>query len=211
MSILVIDAAAESRALLTPAQLRTAAGAADNSRDAELADIGLRVADMIAEYCCVPGDGITPTTLRQETLTETFRLSGCVQPLILARRFLGAVSVVEDGVTLAAADFEIEAGAGMLYRLCDDIRTRWPARKIVVTYQAGFATVPSTLVTAAMRLVRLDLSQTARDPLVKRERVRTDDVEEIETDYWGGSATDGSLIPSDTAEALAQYATQQIG
>lgn len=206
ISILTISSAAADRAVLTEAELRAAAGlaAGDGSRDAELAEAGLRGADIISQHCLVAGDGLTPVTLLRETLVETFRLRRAVAPLILSRRFLGEVTVVEDGTTLEASDVAIEASAGLLTRLRDDQPCSWTAEKIVVTYQAGFATVPSALKEAATKIVRLNLSAVARDPLVKRERVDVPGVEETETEYWVGPVT-GGAIPADVQQLLAPY------
>lgn len=211
MSILSVSSAASSRALLTIEQLRAVAGVTGNAQDAVLEDIGLRVSDQIAEFCRVAGDGVTPVTLLRETVVETFRLNESVDSLLLARRFVSSVSsVVEDGVTTETDEYEVDPGAGILYRLYDDERVYWPAGKIVVTYVAGFATVPSALVTAAMRLVQLSLSQTSRDPLARSERIRTEGVEEIQTDYWVGPL-DNAAIPSDVADLLSPYMTRPMG
>lgn len=211
MSILSVSSAASSRALLTTAQLRVIAGVDDDSRDTEMADIGLRVSDMISDFCRVAGDGVNPVTLLSETVAETFRLDCSVSSLILARRFVTSItSVVEDGVTTDTDEYEVDAGSGLLYRLYEDKRMWWPAGKIVVTYVAGFATIPSALVTAATRLVQLDLSQTSRDPLVRSSRVRVEGVRETQTDYWVGPV-DNAAIPSDVADLLAPYMTRAMG
>lgn len=208
-SILTISTPATSRALLTEAELRTIAGVTDASRDTELAEAGLRAADIIAEHCLVGGDGVTPVTLLRETLVETFRLRRSTEMLILARRFLGTVSVVEDGTTLEATDFAIQAGAGILTRLRDDEPCWWTGRKIVVTYQAGFAEPPSALKEAATRILRLNLSGTSRDPLVKRERIDVDGIEATETEFWVGPVT-GGAIPTDVADILRPYMNNPV-
>lgn len=201
---------AADRALLTIEQLRAAAGVTGTDQDAVLLALGLRIADEIADHCRVPSDGVHPPTLLRETLVETIRLTCGTQPLVLARRWLGEVSVTVDGVAVDAADLEADAPAGLLYRLQDDRRTAWAPGKIVVTYQAGFSEAPSALVGAAEQLVRLQRSQASRDPLARSERVRTEGVEEIQTDFWVGPV-DGQAIPSDVGDRLARYVYHQVG
>lgn len=207
MPTLTVSVPAASRALLTAAQLRVAAGlsSSDTSRDAELAAIGLTAADIITDWCGVAGDGITPTTLLRETLVETFRQRECVDVLILARRFLGSVTVVEDGVTLDAADFSIDAGPGMLTRLRDDRETLWSAAKIVVTYQAGFPAAPTPLADVAAEMVARRTGA-SRDPLMKRERIDIAGVREVEREFWANAENDADITP-DMAAKLAKYAT----
>ncbi|BBK37694.1 hypothetical protein STAQ_27720 [Allostella sp. ATCC 35155] len=205
-----VSTPAESRQLLTIEQLRAAAGVTGTDQDAVLLALGLRIADEIADHCRVPSDGVHPPTLLRETLVETIRLTCWTQPLILARRWLGDVSVTVDGVAVDAADLEADAPAGLLYRLQDDRRTAWAAGKVVVTYQAGFAEAPTAVIGAAEQLVRLQRSQASRDPLARSERVRTEGVEEIQTDFWVGPV-DGQAIPSDVADRLARYVYHQVG
>ena len=205
-SLIAITAPATSRALLTAAELRAAAGVAatDTTRDTELAAIGLTVADIISDWCGLAGDGITPVTLRQETLTETFRLTCRKKPLILSRRFLGTVSIVEDDVALVAADFLINAGAGLLTRLTsDDVATSWPAAKIVVTYQAGFAAVPTPLADVAAEMVGRRAGA-ERDPLMKSERKEVPGVYTVDRSYWVDAAEATDITP-DMAEKLSRY------
>lgn len=208
MSILTISTAATSRALLTAAELRAAAGVAAGvtTRDAELATIGLTVADTISDWCRVAGDGLTPVTLLRETLVETFRLTRCVSPLILARRFLGTVTIVEDDVELEATDFTISAGAGLLTRLTSsDTETHWPAAKIVVTYQAGFATVPTPIASVAAEMVGRKTG-VVRDPLTSLERINQPGVEEVERRFWVDTAQAVEITP-DMASKLEYYLT----
>lgn len=222
--MLTISTAATSRALLTLLELRAAAGVAAGvtTRDTELAAIGLTVADTISDWCCIAGDGLTPVTLLRETLVETFRTSHhrhpCRShhgshgpaPLILARRFLGTVGIVEDGTTLVLdTDFEIDAGAGLVYRLCSGQRTSWRACLLVATYDAGFATVPRPLASVASEMVGRKTG-VLRDPLSTLERVEAVGVEMIERRFWVDEKQAVEITP-DMASKLAQYATTVVG
>lgn len=200
-SILTVDTAAAALALLTLPELQAATKVTDGSRKADLLQFGLELAAAITGVCKVRGDGTTPPTLLLETLTETFRPEQAWQRLVLARRPIVAVtSVVECTTTLAADQYEIGAGAGYLRRLHCDRPIRWPADKIVVTYQAGLASVPDDLRRAAKRAATMLWAESGRDPNLKR--VRTEGIGERE--YWVGS-TDDPLLSADILELLSAY------
>ncbi len=202
---LVISVPAQTRGFLTAEELRAAAGTSPLS-DGQLAKLGETVADIISEDCNVKGDGLNPVTLRRETLIETQRTEDALPVLSLARRFIGSVAVVENGQALTDADIEVDAGAGLLYRLRGDFRCHWPAGKIVVTYQAGFEVVPGPLADIAAEMVGRRTGAT-RDPLMKSERVRIDDVEEIERDFWVDARNNVDITP-DMAAKLVPYRTE---
>ena len=178
-----VSVVAADRKLVTKAEAEAILGASASITDALL----LQLSDMISLECGVAAAGLTPPTLRQETIVETFRLRASAESLRLARRFVGTISsLTEDGVALTANDYTVDAVAGVLYRLdpvgdlCD-----WPPAKVVITYTAGFATVPTDLKLAAVRVLQEQLSATARDPLVRSEIV--EGVGRI--DYWVNSAS----------------------
>lgn len=154
----------------------------------------LQVSDLISQECRVPRAGATPPTLRQETVVETFRLYGpVVNPTsVLFLRRVPVVliaSVVVDGVSLTAGEYRVDESEGALFRLDDDgYDTPWTGRKIVVTYTAGWATVPEALKLATIRAVQEQVSASARDPLLRSEVV-----EGIgRLDYWVNQSPGGS-------------------
>jgi hypothetical protein len=209
---LTVTAAAADRGLLTQAALRAAAGLAsgDSSRDTELQAIGLAVSDIISVACNVAGDGINPPTLLQETLQETVRPAGALDCLILSRRFVGTIAIVEDDIDLVeSTDFAVDRSTGLVTRLSCDRDALWCAGKIVVTYQAGFATVPTPLADVAAAMVSRRTGAD-RDPLVKRERIRTEGVEEVEREFWVSAANDADITP-DMKDKLAAYRTEAVG
>lgn len=171
--VLAVSSAAADRKLLTLQEAKDALGITSSSQDTAITSLILRVSDLISRACCVAGDGVTPPTLRQETLVETLRPKARADQLLLSRRFIGTVtSVVENDETLASTDFVKLAGAGILTRLDeDDDETCWPAGKIVVTYQAGFSTVPEDLKLAAIAGIREQYAMGSRDPLLRAEEV----------------------------------------
>ncbi|MBB3705854.1 hypothetical protein FHS67_002173 [Aminobacter aminovorans] len=200
--------------LLTIAQLREAAGVTGTSDDAKLTSLGLRIAADITTECNIAVGAGGPPTLRRETLTETFR-SVSIGELPLSRRHaVDITSIVGDGATLDAGDYVVDPESGLVTRLCDDNPVRWCARKLVVVYEAGFDTIPGDLQHAALDFVRLSWLEKNRDPLVKSERVRTDDIEEIERQYWIGSVPGQSnegAVPDVVAGQLARFRNSAFG
>lgn len=208
-SVLVVTTPASDRSLLTVSERREAAGVTDSSQDTKLAALDLRNSAAIMTECEVAvGAGAEPT-LRQETLTETFR-GVDVQELLLARRFnIEITSLVQDGETLAADDdFVVDPESGLVARLVNDRPIRWCATKVVAVYKAGFADVPGDLAEAAMDFMRLTLAERGRDPSLKSEVVDIPDVRRVERDFWVGSipgqATE-SAVPEIVAGKLTRF------
>lgn len=204
-----VTAAADDRGLLAITELRAAAGVPDTAQDAALVKQGLAVADTISGWCCIAGAGLAAPTLRQESLEQTFWPRCSFESLVLARRFLGTVSIVENGTALDASDFIANGRAGVLTRLRNGSPCHWPSGKLVVTYQAGFADVPTDLAAVAAEMVSRR-SGTARDPMLKRERVDVAGIEQVEREYWVDAAAAVDITP-DMADVLGRYKTIQVG
>lgn len=201
--MLTITTPATDYQLLTTAELRAAVGVTGNAQDAELTTLGLQVAAAITAACGVVASGASIPTLRQETVEETIRLRSCTYGLPLARRpIVSVASVVEAGATLDTDEYEI--GDGRLIRVSGEVETTWTTGKIVVAYTAGWATVPADLKLVASKMMALAWSQSTRDPLAKSERIRTEGVEEIQTDYWVGPLN-ASAMPADVMDLLSPY------
>jgi hypothetical protein len=201
--------------LLAPiAALRKAAGLAadDESRDDELTAIGLRASAEIVEACRIAvgetedGDAAEPT-LRREKVRETF--SGCFKEvLILSRRHTVKIeSVAQDGNPITLDARSLRSESGLLYRWSDGHQWFWTGQEIVVEYEAGFETVPFSLVGVVTDLVRLRLSQAEVDPLVKATRIEIPDIETIQTDRWVGATpgADATGLPADFMPRLARF------
>jgi hypothetical protein len=200
--MLEVTTPAEELDLLTNAELSAAIGSPTLTTE-QLDDLNARIAAMITRHCRVVAAGVTPPTLRQETLRETFRLKSRQDCLILARRPIVSVSsVTEAGTALTVADdIEIEAGSGLLRRLSSDEEVCWPCGKIVVTYVAGWDTVPDDLKQAAMKLAAVIYSEGVRvDPSLKRESIPGLG----DREFWV-SPNDDALIPAEVADLLAPY------
>lgn len=199
-SLLTVTTAASELYLLTEAEAREACGIASGDND-KILNFRKRSAAIITSACNVRADGATPPTLRLETLTETFRLQETRDGIALARRpVVEIVSIVEDGVTLEATDYETDSAVGEVRRLCSDYPAWWAACKIVVSYRAGWAAVPEPLKLAAMKLVTLLNAESARDPNLKS----VDIPGVIRKDFWV-SPNDDPLVSSEIHDLLKDY------
>jgi hypothetical protein len=201
--------------LLSLAEMRAAVGLTNNDRDSAVKRVGSRVVAAITNACKIATDGATPPTLRQETVQDTFRLNrwwnrrdhpGLKETLILSRRPIVQInSVVEAGNTLdPTADFEVRAGAGFLNRLFMDSPSHWARDKIVINYDAGWATVPDGLKRAAEELMVFYWSEGYKDPLLRSVTVSG----VLEREYWIGSPTDPA-IPQSVMDKLGPYINPQ--
>ncbi len=205
--MLTVTTPATDRALLTPAELRSALPGVE-VQDQALTALNGRIEATICKACNVARAGAVPPTLRLESVVDTYRLKSQQNVLILSRRpTVTIVSVVEDGAALAAEDYEVDAGAGMLYRLSGDARVCWPACKIVVTYSAGWETVPDDLKEAAAKMARVLWSEGAKaDPNLKRESIPG----VIDREWWV-SQNDDKAMPQEVLDLLAPYMNHYIG
>jgi len=201
--------------LASIADLRAAAGLSrsDASRDEELTALGKRISAEIVDACGIAvGKGAEPT-LRKERVRETFRCSGN-EVLVLARRHnVEIVTVTENGaeVTLDARSVDVEAG--LVERWVDGRWTCWQARETVVTYDAGFDTVPPSLSGVVTDLARIRLSGASADPLVKAITVDVDGVDSVRTERWVGglAASDGTGFPAGFSARLERFMNRAIG
>jgi hypothetical protein len=117
------------------------------------------------------------------------------------------VSVVENDVTLAADETEIESDTGLLRRLINDRLAWWACGKIVVTYRAGFADVtdmeslPAPIERAAIILVGMFRQRTKRDPAVRQVTHGDTAV----TYGLGPLGADTDALPAEVTALLAPY------
>lgn len=205
--MLSVTTAAGDPNLLSVEEMRAAVGVTGSGSDAALLILNGRVSRAIAAHCRVASAGIAVPTLRQETLTETFRTGMSREKVILSRRpIVSVTSIVEDGETLTSADYEIDASSGILTRLEDDEPACWSWSKIVVVYVAGWSVVPDDLKLAASKLASEIYTVGTRDPNLKR--IKTDGVDEVE--YWIGPATD-PLVSQEIDALLSPYMNVWLG
>lgn len=187
--------------LLTLEELRAAVGLAsgDDSQDEKLETLGKRVSSMITAACRVAKDGSNPPTLLLEGCTESFRLK-CSQPaLYLSRRpVYQMISVTEAGTALDQdVHYEVELASGKLTRLSGDDVTCWPAGRIVIEYDAGYATVPEDLKAIAAQLAGGYWADDGVDPMEKRLSIPGI----VDIERWV-DADANPQMPSDVMQAL---------
>lgn len=205
-SILTVTTAATDLTLLTMAELRQATGIA-TGQDDKLNALGRGIAAAITSHCNVRSAGVTPPTLRLETLTEVFRPDCPLDQLILARRPLVSItSVVEDLVTVETTDYEMDAGLGLLHRLTDDYRAWWSASKITVVYTAGWSSVPENLRNAAMKLATALTASEGQDPAL-----RSLTIPGVIAKEWWVSEADNPLLSREIEDLLGDYINPAVG
>lgn len=206
--MLTIPSPNTDRSLLTISELRSAAGVTGSARDTELTVLGDAVAALITSACQVTRVGAIPPTLRQESVVETFRApvhhhyhwlaidrAGALRPS--RTPIVSVESVVEGTTTLTTSDYQIDGAA--LYRMSGGYRTHWRHGPIVVSYTAGWATVPADLKWAATKFVQAALLENGRDPLLKRKVIMG--VSEYE---WWIDPTKDSVIPPEVMDILVR-------
>jgi hypothetical protein len=195
-----VSTPAATTALTTLANVKAELSITGTDEDAYLTAKIARVSAQICTYLKVPTAGDGTRTLGRETLVETIRRdrplgydpgwtgtyldrfgpadSGRTRLLLSRRPIVLVTSVVEDGTTLDASAYEVDGAAGILTRLSSDMLAAWAARKVVVTYVAGWKlpgdtgpTMPGDIEDAAIRLIKTGRFARERDPGIKSETI----------------------------------------
>lgn len=203
-TIVTVLTPAASFDLTVKAAVKTELGITDKLNDDLIDTLIHQASSVIAGYC--------GHTLAQEKVTETFRLDRALDCLRLQRWPVSSIaSVVEDGTTLTAAGYELNAASGRLFRLDgSDHRFTWVGPKVVVTYTAGYALLtdlPEGVERCAIGLVKLYFFAAKRDPLVKSEEVPG----VYNESFWIGGVGDSGAIPPDLAALLDGVRDLAIG
>lgn len=195
-----VSTAAASFDLTVLATVKEELAITDTDADAKLTRLIAMSSAAVEKYC--------NRVFAQETLIDTFRLNddGAVPCLLLSRMPVSSISsVVEDGTTLTAADYELVAAKGELWRVdSDDEQQNWENAKIVVTFVAGYELLdglPQDVERAAIELVKQGWFALSRDPLVKSEDVPG----VLSTAYWVGEMGDNGAVPPHAASLLDKY------
>ncbi|WP_198368765.1 hypothetical protein [Roseomonas rosulenta] len=186
---------AGSSDLTTLATAKRELAVTDTVQDARIADLIREASDLVAQWCNRGGFG-------RETLRQTDRLSAAVDVIVLQRDIGVIVSAVtEDGVALAAADYE-RVGV-LLYRLREGMRVPWTGRLVVVEYLAGFALpdeAPPALERACLDLLAELWHGQGRDPAVRNETT-----EGVGTVGYFEHRADTLPLAADRLAALERY------
>lgn len=164
--MLTIVTPATSGALVALARVKTELSIAGSAEDAKLGDLIDEASALVAAHCNRDSFGA-------EVLRQTERPTCPRASIILARDLQPVVTAVEaDGVALDADEYEIDGS--LLYRLSDDCRIAWCARKVVVDFTAGFDLpddAPVALSRAALDLVVGMYRGAGRDTAIRSEQV----------------------------------------
>jgi len=191
---LSVDTAAADQSLVALDDLKDDLGITSSSEDDYLTrQIASASAD-IALYC--------DRVFKTETVIETFHLTQTERLLCLERYPVGSIgSITVDGTALASGLYQADGDTGHLYRKdSDGDITTWAICRTVVTYDAGYDTIPADLEAACISLIKARRSARTRDPVLRSEEIP--DV--YKAAYWVSGPGDGELPPDVTA-ALDRY------
>jgi len=177
--MLTVTTAATSTNLTTLDAVKDDLGLTSTDEDDYIESLIERVS---LDICGIVGAAVAEdgtVTLGRETLVKTFRLNGAYSKLLLPRApTVSITSVVADGDTLVAADYEVSKVSGLLTQLSDDDPISWDNDKVVVTYVAGWLlpddtgrNLPLDIEAAAIALVKLARFNRTRDPTLKSENI----------------------------------------
>jgi len=194
--------------LTTPDAVKADLGVETDDNSLFFTDIGA-VSSAIAGYL--------NRELALATVSEQYRLDRGRPAINLARYpVVGITSVTEAGVLLAASSYELDPGAGQLFRLSNDSRICWAASKITVVYQAGFklpgsdgytagaaGSLPADIEKAAVIACVARAQGRGRDPMVKSTVVPN----VLEEQYWVGTdpGQGDSGLPIESERLLDRY------
>lgn len=191
--MITVTTPATNSKLIDVAIVRNVLGIDGTGEDEALGAYIDRASDVISRHC--------KRVFGLETVVEQFRPDQCLAELILSRfPVVEITSIVEDGTTLAAADYEVNKANGCITRLHGDRPCYWSTLKIVATYSAGYtlpAEAPQALQQACLQLVKAYYLGADRDPLIRSESVTP----MSSASYFGGS----DYLPPDVIGLLGQF------
>lgn len=184
------------RLLLTRAEIAAVVPESDN---AALDALNARVSALIVKACNVARAGATPPTLRLESVSDTFRLKSLQDVLMLSRMpVVSFASLTEAGVSLTeGTDYECDRSAGLLYRLSGTERSSWACGTIVVSYSAGWQTVPHELRELACKLATMIASEGGRDASLGAMEIPG-----VISETYRFGRPDDPLVPAEIMEGL---------
>ncbi len=198
-----------SRRLTTAAAVRAALKDTSSTYDTLIESIIDRVSADCVNFCNLARDiGGKQPTFVSETLRATWLITNCGRDheLLLPWRapVTAITSVVEDGVTLTSADYQLTAG-GILERISNDAPMPWSTGKIVVVYVAGVTagTIPPELEGKVIDQVKMLYLGTDRDGALRSEAVP--DVYQASYGVIGGDSISESGLLKSLEHALAPY------
>jgi len=196
---------AASRNLVSLSTVKADLGITVSTYDTQLASLIARASAAIEQAC---NRVFTRETLRDEVWPDReafpYQVPGGIAPLQLSRfPIVSVASVTENGDALTVdTDYVVNAAMGTMLRLGADAWPKsWPTWKLIVTYEAGFATIPADIEDAASRLVKRRYYASRRDETLKREVVPG----VLEREWWIASGGDAGNLTPDIADILDNY------
>ena len=198
-SILTVNTPAASLDLTVLATVKLKFGITGTDEDVKISQWIKEASDFIANYC--------HRVFGKENVTELFRPECYMEYFVLKRiPIVSVTEVIEDGTTLAAANYEIDSDVGAIYRLDDnDVRISWLPKKITIKYDAGYVLMgelPYDIEAACIELIKEARSAATREPLAKR--IEIPDVETV--DYWVGGIGESTFgLPAQVKATLDLY------
>lgn len=153
----VLDSALLPLVSLADVKAHLSISSSDTSKDEQLRYTLATATELAERY--------TNRALRRKTVVETH--DGDVCALILREPpVLSITSVVENGVTLTATDYTLNASTGLLYRGSSTSSMEWydGRQSVVVTYVAGYTNPPLVAQRAVLDITRWMWQRTAQGP-----------------------------------------------
>lgn len=164
-----VDTAAASKDLTVKETVKTEIGETSTTYDTQIDTHIHQESARIVGYC--------NREFASEKVTDKFRpaRARCVEALWLSRVPVGTIhSVVVDGETVDAAEYEVDAPSGELWRLdTSGYRTYWSwSTLIAVQHTSGYTlltTLPHDVERACIEQVKAQFRSRLRDPTVRSE------------------------------------------
>jgi len=200
--------------LVDLATVKDELGITDTSSDAKLQRWITSNSKRLANVCGI--------VFPEEAVREVFRQGnqfmswyGATQPgspLVLRRRPVTLVtSVTEDTKLLTdVTDYEIDYGAGLIYRLTSNVRSHWCGAKITVEYSAGYYPIPEDVQGAMLTLIAHKWAANGRDPLLRSFSIENVGAETYWVPLANGSTADLPPDLQSVADVIGNYRPRVI-
>lgn len=183
-------------ALATIEQVREWCGVSDMSQDALLSRLSAMAVAQMENYC---GALFTP-----RNVVETVEILDTFDTLMLAHAPITSVaSVTIDGAAFASTEYRLNARFGFLRKVD---ASAWEKGLVIITYAAGYATVPAELVHASLELVKAVRDR--REVAYGKARIAVPDVADetfFKTMDDALTGPNGASVPAHVAGLLAPY------
>jgi hypothetical protein len=198
-SLTVVTAATDSR-LVSLDDLKAELGITNNDKDDLLGDLLDQTSAAIESYL--------GRRLPVETVTEVRRddeIPYDDQPVWLRRYPVSSItSIVADGETLQVSEYDLDGDDGSVWHVDGDgDADAWGAiRKLIITYTAGYSTIPADIQRATLDFSKSKYYSQLRDPSMRSEEIPG----VIKQEFWVGQVgTEMNGIPSIIASSLDTY------